>query len=150
MSADLKLLKKLREETGVSIADIRMALEETGNDEKKTIEWLKKHGIEKADKKAQRETSQGLVEAYVHQNGKIGAVVVLTCETDFVARTEDFKHLAHELAMQVAALNPKSVKDLTEQEYIRDASVKISDLVKQTIAKLGENITIAEIKRFEI
>jgi len=150
VSADLKLLKKLREETGVSIADIRMALEETGNDEKKTIEWLKKHGIEKADKKAQRETSQGLVEAYVHQNGKIGAVVVLTCETDFVARTEDFKHLAHELAMQVAALNPKSVKDLTEQEYIRDASVKISDLVKQTIAKLGENITIAEIKRFEI
>lgn len=148
--ADIKLLKKIRQETGISIADVRMALDETGNNEKKTLEWLKKKGIEKADKKAERETSQGLVEAYIHQNGKIGAVVALTCETDFVARTQDFKHLAHELAMQVAALNPKDVKALMEQEYIRDGSVKIADLVKQTIAKLGENITIAEIKRFSI
>lgn len=148
--ADLKLLKKIREETGISIADIREALDATGDDHKKALEWIKKHGIEKADKKSDRETSQGLVEAYIHQNGKIGAVVALTCETDFVARTQDFKHLAHELAMQTAALNPKSVEELLKQEYIRDASIKISDLVKSAIAKLGENITIAEIKRFEI
>jgi len=147
---DIKLLKKLRNQTGVSIADIRAALEETGDDEKKALEWLKKHGIEKAEKKAERETAQGLVESYVHQNGKIGSVVVLLCETDFVARTEDFKHLAHELAMQVAALNPKDVDSLMEQEYIREPGIKISDLIKSAIAKLGENITVAEIQRFEV
>lgn len=150
MAVDLKLIKKIREETGISIADVRTALEETKGNYKEALLWLKKHGIEKADKKAQRETSQGLVEAYVHQNGKIGAVVALSCETDFVARTQDFKHLAHELAMQVAALNPKDVKDLMEQEYIREPGVKISDLIKQTIAKLGENIIVKEIKRFNI
>lgn len=148
--ADIKLLKKIRNETGVSIADIRTALDETGDNYEKAVAWLKKHGIEKAAKKAERQTSQGLVEAYVHQNGKVAAVVSLLCETDFVARTQDFKHLAHELAMQVAALNPKDIKDLMEQEYIREPGVKISDLIKQTIAKLGENIIVKEIKRFNI
>jgi elongation factor Ts len=148
--ADIKLLKKLREETGISIADIRTALDENDDDEKKALAWLKKKGLEKAEKKAERETAQGLVESYVHQNGKIGSVVVLLCETDFVARTEDFKHLAHELAMQVASMNPKDEKELLNQDYIREPGVKISDLVKQTIAKLGENITIKTIQRFEV
>ena len=150
MSVDVKQIKKLRNETQASIADCRRALEETSGNYQKAIEWLKKHGIEKADKKADRETAQGLVESYIHQNGKVGALVEITCETDFVARTQDFKHLAHEVAMQVAAMNPKDVDTLLKQEYIRDGSLTIENLIKQTIAKLGENIRVKAFTRYEL
>lgn len=150
MKADIKLLKKLRQESGIGIADCRKALEESDNDYKKALLWIKKHGIEKAAKKSDRETSQGLVEAYIHQGGKVGAMIEITCETDFVARTDDFKNLAHELAMQVAAMNPKDVSSLLKQEYIRDGSMKIEDLVKQAIAKLGENIVVRKLTRYEL
>ncbi|MEK7186481.1 MAG: translation elongation factor Ts [Patescibacteria group bacterium] len=150
MKADIKLLKKLREESGAGIADCRKALEESDNDYKKAIDWIKKHGIEKAAKKSDREVSQGLVEAYIHNGGKVGVMIELSCETDFVARTEDFKNLAHELAMQTAAMNPKDAEALLKQEYIRDASMKIEDLVKQSIAKLGENIVIKKISRISL
>ena len=148
--ADVKLIKQLREETQASIADCRKALEESGEDYKKAIEWLKKRGIEKAEKKADRETAQGLVEAYVHQNGKVGVLVEVLCETDFVARTDEFKSLCHEVAMQVAAMDPKNVESLLKQEYIRDGSVTIEQLVKQSIAKLGENVVIKSFSRIEI
>jgi len=148
--ADIKLLKQLREETSASIADCRKALEETKNDYKKALGWLKKRGIEKAEKKADRETSQGLVESYIHQNGKVGALVEVLCETDFVARTDEFKNLCHEIAMQVAAMNPKDVATLLKQDYIRDGSVTIEQLVKQTIGTLGENIVIKSFQRIEI
>lgn len=147
---NLQDLKKLRNETQVSIADCRKALDESNGDYQKALVWLKKHGIEKAGKKADRVTSQGLVESYIHQNGKIGAIVVVLCETDFVARTSEFKSLAHEIAMQVASMNPKDVESLLKQDYIRDASKTIESLVKETIAKLGENIIVKEFKRFEI
>lgn len=150
MAVDVKQIKKLREQTGVSIADCRRALEESDGNFEKATEWLKKQGLEKAAKKSDRETAQGLIESYIHQNGKVGVIVEILCETDFVARTEDFKHLAHEVAMQVAAMNPKDVDTLLKQDYIRDGSVTIENLVKQTIAKLGENIVIKEFKRLEI
>ncbi|KKP81201.1 MAG: Elongation factor Ts [Candidatus Levybacteria bacterium GW2011_GWB1_35_5] len=150
MAIDVKLIKKLREETQASIADVRIALEETSSDYKKALSWLKKHGIEKAEKKADRQTSQGLIESYIHQNGKVGVLVEILCETDFVARTDDFKKLTHEVAMQVAAMNPKDVDSLLKQEYIRDGSMTIEQLVKQTIGVLGENIVIKKIVRFEI
>lgn len=150
MAANIALLKKLREETSVSIADCRKALEETDNNYAKAVEWLKKHGVEKADKKADRETSQGLVESYIHQNGRIGVLVELLCETDFVARTDEFKKLAHEIAMQVSAMNPKDVTGLLKQEYIRDNSKTIEIVVKEVIAKLGENINIKRFQRFSI
>jgi elongation factor Ts len=143
-------LKKLRNETQAGIADCRKALEETKGDYKKAIEWLKKHGIEKAEKKQDRETSQGLIEAYVHQNGKVGAMVVLLCETDFVAKTDEFRKLAHEIGMQVVAMNPKDVDSLLKQEYIRDNSLTIEKLIKSVIGKLGENITVKSISRLEI
>ncbi len=146
----LALLKKLRNETSVSIADLRKALEETNNDYKKALEWVKKHGIEKAEKKADRQTAQGIIESYIHQNGKVGTMVELLCETDFVARTSEFKNLAHEIAMQVAAMAPTDVDSLLKQEYIRDPSLTIQDLVKQIISKLGENIVIKKFERFEI
>lgn len=147
---DLTLLKKLREETGISIADCRRALEETGNDYAGALERLRKHGIEKAEKKAERETMQGLVYSYVHQTGKVGAMVELLCETDFVARTDEFKKLANEIAMQVAAMNPKDVDELLKQEYIREPSKTIGDLIKESIAKLGENTVLKRFVRIEL
>lgn len=150
MKLDLALLKQLREETSVSIADCRRALEESGGDYQKALGWLRKHGIEKAAKKKDRETSEGIIDSYIHQNGRVGSLIELLCETDFVARTSEFKNLAHEIAMQVAAMNPKDVEALLKQEYIRDSSKTVSDLVKETISKLGENIVVKRFQRYEL
>jgi elongation factor Ts len=150
MTIDVKLIKQLRDETQASIADCRVVLEEAKGNYEKAVEFLKKKGIERAEKKVTRETAQGLVESYIHQNGKVGVLVKVLCETDFVARTDDFKHLLHEIAMQIAAMNPKNVEALLKQEYIRDGSVTIENLIKQTIGKLGENIVVKEFIRFEI
>lgn len=147
---DITLLKRLRNETQVSIADCRRALEETDNDFEKAKEWLRKHGIEKAEKKSDRETSQGLVDCYIHQNGKVGAMVEVLCETDFVARTDEFKKLVREIGMQVAAMAPIDVDTLLKQEYIRDGSKTIGELVKEAIAKIGENIVVKRFTRMEL
>lgn len=150
MALDVTKIKQLREKTGAGIADCREALEATKGDLIKAEDYLKKKGISKAAKKADRETKQGIVESYVHGNGKIGVLVEINCETDFVARTEDFKKLSHEIAMQISAMNPKDVKELMSQEYIRDPKMKIEDLVKATIAKLGENIQIRKFTRMQL
>ena len=150
MVVDIKLIKQLRDETQASVADCRVVLEEAKGNYEKAVELLKKKGIERAEKKATRETGQGLIESYIHQNGKVGVLVKVLCETDFVVRTDDFKHLLHEIAMQIAAMNPKDVAALLKQEYIRDGSVTIENLIKQTIGKLGENIVVKEFSRFEI
>lgn len=150
MALDIDSVKRLREQTSASIADCRTALEESNGDFDKATLWLKKRGIEKAEKKIDRETSEGIVDSYIHGNGKVGVLVVLLCETDFVARTGEFKNLSHEIAMQVAAMNPKDVKSLLAQEYIRDPKMTIEELVKQTIGKLGENIVVREFSRFEL
>jgi len=148
--ADIALLKKLRNETLVSIADCRKALDESKNDYKKALDILEKSGLEKAAKKSTRETPQGIVEAYIHQNGKVGALVEVSCETDFVARNDVFKTLVHEIGMQIAAMSPKDVKELLAQEYIRDSSRTIESMVKEAIAKLGENIVVKRFQRFEV
>lgn len=147
---DISLLKKIRNETRASIADCRKALEKTDGDYPAALKWLREKGLEKAEKKKERETSQGLIGWYIHQNGKVGAMVEVLCETDFVARTDEFKHLAHEIAMQIAAMNPKDSKSLNQEQYIRDSSKTIEDLLKGTIATLGENIAIGRFQRFEI
>ena len=121
MQPTLFFLKQLRNETSASIADCRKALEETSNEYAQAKEWLKKRGLEKAAKKSDRATSQGLIDSYVH-NGRIGVLIELLCETDFVARTDDFKKLSREIAMQVSAMNPKDVEELLKQEYIREIS----------------------------
>ena len=150
MNITTELIKELREKTSAGVMDCRRALEEAKGDIEKAAEILRKQGLEKAEKKADRITGQGLVEAYIHQTGKIGALVLVQCETDFVERTEDFKTLCHELAMQVASMNPKDVSDLLKQEYIRDGSKTISELIKETIAKLGENIVVKKFSRIEL
>ncbi len=147
---DLQLLKKLRSETSASVSDCRRALDESEGDYKKALGWLKKRSAAIAEKKSDRTTDQGIVEAYIHAGGKVGVLVEILCETDFVARTDEFKHLAREIGMQVAAMKPESVEGLLKQEYIRDGSLKISDLVKGSIGKLGENITVKKFTRFAI
>jgi elongation factor Ts len=150
VNVDLALLKKLRLETGASIADCRKALEENNNDEKKALEWIKKNALSKAEKKSDRETAAGMIESYIHGGGRVGVLLEILCETDFVAKTEDFKQLAHEVSMQVAAMNPKDVPALLKGEYIRDSSQTIEQLVKGVIGKLGENITIKRFQRFAV
>lgn len=147
---DIKQLKKLREETSASISDCRKALDESEGNYEKALAWLKKRGLEKAAKKADRETSQGIVESYIHAGGKVGVLLVLLCETDFVAKTDEFKNLAREIGMQIAAMNPENVQDLLKQDYIRDSSLTVEGLIKSIIGKLGENITLREFTRFEI
>lgn len=147
---DLITIKKLRDATSSSIADCRRALDEANGDEKKALAWLKKRASEIAAKKADRETSEGLIEAYIHGAGKVGVMVELLCETDFVAKTDEYKHFAKEVAMQIAAMNPESVESLLKQEYIRDGSQTIEQLLKEIIGKLGENITIKKFVRYEI
>ena len=147
---DLKSLKKLRDETAASIADCRRALDEAEGDFGKALAWIQKRAAEIAAKKADRDTSEGLIEAYIHQGGKVGVLVEILCETDFVAKTDEFKHLAKEIGMQIAAMNPEDVEALLKQEYIRDGSQTMEKLVKAVIGKLGENITIKRFVRFEI
>lgn len=150
MQVKVEDIKKLREKTGAGIADSRKALEEANGDFKKAEELVKSWGIEKAASKSDRAVGAGLVETYIHGGGKVGAMVEINCETDFVARTDEFKNLAHEVAMQVSAMDPVDVKDLLAQDYIRDSGRKIEDLVKEAIAKVGENIVVKRFMRFEL
>jgi len=147
---NLNQIKKLRSLTKIGVMDCRQALEATNGNLLKATEWLRQKGIVSAEKKASRQTGNGLIEAYSHDNGRLVAVVELNCETDFVARTDEFKKLAHELAMQVAAMNPKDVKALLSQSYIRDEKRTIESLIKETIGKLGENIVVSRLARFEL
>lgn len=150
MAINIGDIKKLRDETQASVADVKKALEESDGDYRKAVEWLRKRGIEKAEKKSDRQASQGFIESYVHGGGRIGVLVKLNCETDFVARTDEFKNLAHEIAMQISAMDPKDVPSLLKQEYIRDNTITVSDLIKQAIGKLGENIKVNEFTRYEL
>jgi elongation factor Ts len=142
-------LKKLREETGAGIADVRFALEESEGDLKKAKDIIKQKGFDKAAKKSDRVVKNGLVEVYSH-NGKVGVIVEVLCETDFVAKTDDFKNLAHELALQIASMDPASTEKLLKQEYIRDNSMTVEALVKSTVGKLGENIQVGKFSRIEL
>lgn len=147
---DTQLIKKLRETTGGGIADCKKALDEAKGDLKKATELLQKWGIKKSEKKADRETRQGVVESYIHMQGKVGVLLTLLCETDFVAQNSEFKNLAHELCLQIASMKAQNVKDLLDQVYIRDGKMKIGDLIKSVIGKIGENIRVGEFVRMEI
>lgn len=176
MSISASQVKELRELTGAGIMESKRALEETGGNIQKAVDVLRQRGLAKADKKAGRVAAQGLVEPYIHAGGRIGAIVELNCETDFVARTDDFKNLAHDLAMQVAASKPRylneeeiSEADWAElerefgdrkraieatvflaQPFIKNPRESINDLVRVAIGKLGENIIVRRFSRFEI
>ena len=142
-------IKKLREETGVSIQECKKALEESKGNINLAKEFLKKRGIKLAQKKSGKETNQGIIESYVHPNKKIGVLLELHCETDFVAKNPDFQKLAHELCLQVAAINPEEIP-LFEQSWIRDETKTIKDLIQEYITKLGENINLKKFIRYEL
>lgn len=151
----IELIKQLRQETGASIAECQKALSATNGDYEQAKEWLKKNSVVLAEKKSDRQTSEGIVVSYIHGNSKIGSLVKLLCETDFVARNLEFKALGQELAMQVAALKPEenqelNVEWLLTRPYIKDPNTTVENLIKEKISKLGENITIGNIARFEI
>jgi len=144
---NIELIKKLREETGVAIIRIREVLEEVGGDEKKALEVLKKEGLEKASKREGRITSEGKVFVYAHHTGKVVGIVELLCETDFVARNELFEKLGKDLAMQAASMGDT---DFEKQDFIKDPGKKVSDLVKELIAKIGENVRFGRVFRVEL
>ncbi|MEW6244922.1 MAG: translation elongation factor Ts [Bacillota bacterium] len=189
------MVKELRERTGAGMMDCKNALEACAGDLERAVEYLRKKGLAAAAKKAGRETREGVIDSYIHGNGRIGVLVEVNCETDFVARTDEFRQLVHELAMQVAAANPQwisredvpasvlekersilreqallegkpekvvdkmvegrmekffAINCLLDQPYIRDQDVRIDDLLKEKIAKLGENIVVRRFARYEL
>lgn len=195
MAITTDMIKTLRERTGAGILDAKKALEEMNGDMEKAFDMLREKGLAKAAKKATREAREGLVEPYIHLGGKIGVLVEVNCETDFVARNDQFKELAHDLALHIAAAAPRYVTRaevvsdelekerqiyiaaakeegkpdniaeriadgrlnkfyqetvLMEQEFVKNPDIKIEDLVKESIAKLGENIVVRRFARFVI
>jgi len=165
LAATVEQIKVLREMTGAGIMDCKRALEEADGDLEDAKRILREMGIASAAKKASRETNEGLVESYIHSGSRIGALVELNCETDFVARTDDLKDLAHDIAMQVAAMAPLYVDEgdipddeernpqevcLLQQAFIRDQNVIIQDLLGEAIGKLGENIRVRRFARFAL
>jgi elongation factor Ts len=145
-----ELIRELRKKTGAPVIRVKKVLENVKGDKKKAEKLLRKEGFEKAAKRAGRKTSQGIVEAYSHHSGKVVSVVELLCETDFVARNKIFKDLAHNLALQVASMGAKDAKDLITQDYIKDPQKKVSELIKEVIAKTGENVRIGRVFRIEL
>jgi len=147
--ADANTVKKLREQTGAGIMDAKRALEEAGGDLDKAVALIKKKGLAKADKKSEREIKSGIVKTYSH-NDRVGVVLRLGCETDFVAKSEPFQELAHSLAMQIVAMDPKDADELMKQPFIKDEKMSVEELVKGAIAKIGENIKVDEFHRIEL
>ena len=145
-------IKQLREETAAAITECKKALEESRGDMEKAKEILKKRGKVLADKKISREAEEGIIESYIHPNKKIGVMIRLGCESDFVAKSIDFQRLAHELCLQVAAMNPEegSLDSLIRQPWIKDEAKTIKDLIDERVAKFGENIAIRRFIRYEI
>jgi elongation factor Ts len=191
--SDNLLIKELRELTGAGVMDVKDALTESGGDKDQALDILRKKGVAKLAKKADRVAKEGIIESYIHAGGRIGALVELNCETDFVGRTEDFKALAKELALHVAASNPLYVARedvpteviekereiykeqsagkpgdvmekmidgklekyfeescLLEQPFVKDPSKKISDLIAESTAKMGENVQVRRFARFQL
>jgi len=145
-----ELIKQLREVTGAGMLDCQKALKQTNGDFDQAKEMLIQKLGEKAEKKQDRTTNEGIVATYIHGNKKMGAMVTVKCETDFVAKNDTFINLANTIAMQIGATNPSDVNDLLSQGYIKDPSVTVQELINQAIGKIGENITIGEFKHFVI
>jgi len=140
-------IKEIRDLTGAGVLDIKEALDAASGDVEKALKALKAKGAKIAAKKAGRATSQGIVEVYAHMD-RIGAMVEVNCETDFVARNPEFKELAHDLALQAASLDSDSIDDLIKMPLVKDPSKTVSDLLTEKIAKLGENIKVRRFQRF--
>ena len=142
-------VKDLREKTGAGMMDCKKVLTETNGDMEKAIELLRERGIAKAAKKSDRIAAEGLVTAYVSEDGKVGAVAEINAETDFVAKNEEFRTFANDISKQVAVKNPKNVEELLSQTFINDETKTVSEVLTDKIAKIGENMSIRRFERFE-
>jgi elongation factor Ts len=165
---NLNAIKSLREKTSASINDVRSALEASGGDEAKALEFLRQRGAQIAEKRQGRSALQGRIEAYIHHDGRLGALVEINCETDFVARNDEFKQFCRDLALQVAAMGPRYIRRedvpaaeaadpetlktvcLLEQPFVKDQKLTVGDLLKALVAKTGENVIIRRISRFGV
>ena len=158
-------VKQLRELTGAGMLECKKALEASNGDLEKAKESLKKKGFADAAKRAERTTAEGVVHSYIHHNNRVGVLVEINCESDFVARTDDFRHLAQQIGLQIAGASPRYLSQeeipagstddpksvcLLLQPFIRDDSVTVQDLITQTISKTGENIRVRRFARFEL
>ena len=163
MEIDVSKVKEFREKTGAGVMAAKKALEDSEGDVVKAEEILKQQGLSNAMKKSGRETSEGVIQSYIHAGNKIGSMVELKCETDFVARTEEFIELTKDLAMQVAAMSPTYIYSdddgaenvspeevLITQSFIKDPSVTIEEMIKSMISKVGENIKVSKIIKFDL
>lgn len=144
-----KNIKELREKSGAGVMECKKALEDAGGDFETALRLIEERGFLKAEKKSERQTGAGLIFSYVH-NDRIGVLLEINCETDFVARLDDFRDLARNIAMQIAAMDPKDIEALLVQPYIRDESMVVADLIKKAIAKIGENIQVARFCRYAL
>ena len=161
MAITAEQVKDLRDKTGAGVMDCKRALADADGNVDRAVELLREKGLAQVAKRSGREASDGVIESYIHGGGKIGVIVEINCETDFVARTEDFRQLAHDIAMQIAAMNPSSItKDdaapeaegtpLVDQPFIREPGRTIADLIRDTAAKTGENIIVRRFTRYEL
>lgn len=148
--SDIEKIKNLRDTTGLSFKEIKSALSEAGGDKHKAIEVLKARGIAIAQRKSSRQVKEGIVNSYVHATKKLGVIIELLCETDFVARNSDFQKLAHDLAMHIAAVKPTTTEEFLAQPFIKDQNITVTELINQHVAKLGENIRIGRFQILEI
>lgn len=142
-------IQKLREATGAGVMECKKALQEAAGDFDRAISIIHEQGLIRAEKRKERATGAGVLESYVH-NERVGVLLELRCETDFVAHSDEFRGLAHSLAMQVAAMNPENIDELLKQAYIKDESLVVGDLIKQVFTKVGENIRVERFCRYEI
>jgi elongation factor Ts len=147
---NIEKIKKLREETGAGVMEVKQTLEEFDGDYDKAYEDLMKKVSAKAAKKADRTAGDGLVYSYIHNNGKLGSLIVVACETDFVAKTDDFQNLCKEIAMQVCTDDYERVADVVKAPYMRDESKTVGDLIEEAIAKLGEKIELKKFTKYSV
>ncbi|MEK7535781.1 MAG: elongation factor Ts [Patescibacteria group bacterium] len=144
----VEIIKKLREETGLSMGQIKSALEEAQGDESRAREILKSKGTDIADKKSSRSLGSGTISAYVHNNKTIGAMLMLACETDFVSGNDEFKNLAYDLAMHISATNPIDIATLLSEPFIKDDTMSVKGLIERATQKFGERIELANFTRY--
>jgi elongation factor Ts len=150
MAINVDDIKNLREETGAGVIEVKAALDAVGGDYAKAKAALLEKVGAKAAKKSDRVTKDGLIYSYIHAGGKVGALIYVACETDFVAKTEAFQKLCSEIALQVSAGDYSNVDELVNDEYIRDAGKKIQDLINEVIAKVGEKIEVRKFVKIKV
>jgi elongation factor Ts len=163
--ATTDIIRELRSLTGAGVMDCKKALEDAKGDINKAMELLKQTGLSKVQKKSSRTANEGIIETYVHSGGRIGVMLELNCETDFVARTSEFVSLAHDIALQIASMDPQCIDDevssdeldstaeeprLMYQPFVKDSSQTIKDLITEAVSKIGENIVIKRFIRYEL